>query len=276
MHRFAAVAALALLVAPSTVRAQAAAAAPPATVTLTRLECGTNGAPTDVGQRFSDTYGYKGLMVQLTFSCYLIRHNDDYLIWDTGNPVGTTATAPKTSLADLVAQLKIAPAQVKFVGISHYHGDHTGQAREFPQATLLIGKGDWDVLNDPKMSTVVNPAPFAPWIGGGSKADPVTGDRDVFGDGTVLMLSTPGHTPGHHSLLVRLKEMGNVMITGDLAHFRENYESNGVPTFNTDRSQSLASLDRFKQLVKNLNATVIIQHDQRDVAKLPAFPAAAK
>jgi N-acyl homoserine lactone hydrolase len=258
----------------SAVWAQAAPVTP-AIVTLTRLECGTNAAPTDVGQRFSDTYAYRGLMVQLTFSCYLIRHGDDYMIWDTGNPVGTAATSPKTSLVDLLAQLKVAPAQVKFVGISHYHGDHTGQAREFPQSTLLIGKGDWDVVSDPKASAATS-TPFAPWISGGSKADPVTGDRDVFGDGTVLMLSTPGHTPGHHSLLVRLKDMGNVLLTGDLAHFHENYDNNGVPTFNTDRSQTLASLDRFKQLAKNLNATVIIQHDARDVGKLPAFPGSAK
>ena len=248
-----------------------------AVVTLTRLECGTNGAPTDVGQRFSDTYAFKGLMVQLTYSCYLIRHGDDYMIWDTGFAPGNTPTAPKTSLADLVSQLHIAPAQVKFVGISHYHGDHTGQAKEFPQATLLIGKGDWDVITDPKAGNTGTPANFAPWMNsGGSKVDPVTGDRDVFGDGSVIMLYMPGHTPGHHSLLVKLKEMGNVLLTGDLAHFRENYDSNGVPTFNTDRAQSLASLDRFKQLAKNFNATVIIQHDARDVGKLPAYPAFAK
>jgi N-acyl homoserine lactone hydrolase len=248
----------------------------PAAVTLTRLQCGTNTGATDVGARFSDTYAYNGLKVQITFSCYLIKHGDDYMIWDTGNPVGTTPTAPKTSLTDLLAQLKVTPAQVKYVAISHYHGDHTGQARQFPQATLLIGKGDWDVITDPKPATPMDRAIFAPWTSGEGKVEPVVGDKDVFGDGSVLMLYTPGHTPGHHSLLVKLKDMGNVLITGDLAHFRENYETNGVPTFNVDRAQSLASLDRFKQLATNLKATVIIQHDQRDVDKLPAFPAAAK
>lgn len=253
-----------------------ASAQTPPTITLTRLDCGTNAAPTDVGARFSDTYAYNGLMVQLTFSCYLIRHGDDYLVWDTGNPVGTTATAPKTSLVDLLAQLKLTPAQIKYVAISHYHGDHVGQVSSLPQSTLLIGKRDWDVLTDPKSATVANPAPFANWISGGGKVEPLTGDRDVFGDGTVVMLNMPGHTPGHHSLLVKLKEMGNVLITGDVAHFRENYDGNGVPTFNTDRAESLASLDRFKKIAANLKATVIIQHDARDVAKLPAFPAAAK
>ena len=248
----------------------------PPIVELTRLSCGTNAAPTDVGLRFSDTYAFNGLKVQLTFSCYLIRHGDDYLIWDAGNPVGTTPTAPKTSLVDVLAQLKLTPAQVKFIAISHYHGDHVGQVSSFPQATLLIGKGDWDLLNDPKFAAVANPAPFGNWINGGGKAEPLSGDRDVFGDGTVIVLNMPGHTPGHHSLLVKLKEMGNVLITGDLSHFRENYDGNGVPTFNTDRAASLASIDRFKKIAANLKATVIIQHDARDVGKLPVFPVAAR
>jgi N-acyl homoserine lactone hydrolase len=245
-------------------------------VTLTRLACGTNAPPTDVAARFSDTYTWPSLMVQLTFSCYLVRHGDDYLVWDTGNPVGTAATAPKTSIVDLLKQLNVAPAQVKFVAISHYHGDHTGQVGTLPQATLLIGKGDWDALNDPKSAAAGSAPSFAPWISGGSKVEPQAGDKDVFGDGSVIMLNMPGHTPGHHSLLVKLKDMGPVLITGDLEHFHENYDSNGVPTFNWDRAASLASIDRFKKIAANLKATVIIQHDARDIGKLPAFPAAAK
>jgi len=244
------------------------------TVTLTRLACGTNAPPGDVG-RFNDTYALNGLKVQLTFSCYAIRHGDDYMIWDTGNPVGTAATAPKTSIVDLLAQVGVKPGQVKYVGISHYHGDHTGQAGTLPQSTLLIGKGDWDVISDPKTAAATS-APFANWLTGGGKVEPQAGDKDVFGDGTVIMLNMPGHTPGHHSLLVRLKETGAVLITGDLSHFHENYDANGVPTFNTDRAATLASLERFKAIAKNMKATVIIQHDARDIGKLPAFPASAK
>ena len=122
----------------------------------------------------------------------------------------------------------------------------------------------------------MNPARFANWIGGGGKVEPVTLDKDVFGDGTVMILGTPGHTPGHQSLLVRLKEKGPLILTGDASHFRENYDGNGVPTFNTDRAQTLASIDRFKKIAANLKATVIIQHDPRDLGKLPAFPAAGK
>jgi len=114
------------------------------------------------------------------------------------------------------------------------------------------------------------------WLSGEGKSEQVAKDKDVFGDGTVVMLDMPGHTPGHHSLLVKLQEKGNVLLTGDQAHFHENYDSNGVPTFNFNRADTLASFDRFKQIAKNLNATVIIQHDPRDIDKLPAFPAAAK
>jgi glyoxylase-like metal-dependent hydrolase (beta-lactamase superfamily II) len=247
----------------------------PPELTLTRLDCGTSAPPADVG-RFSDTFALQGMTLQLVFSCYLIKHGDDYMLWDTGHAMNAPGVAPKTSVIDQLAQLQIRPEQVRYIGISHYHPDHSGQAATLPQATLLIGQGDWDVLNSPKPLPGANPAFFAPWIRGGGKTELVQLDRDVFGDGTVLILATPGHTPGHHSVLVRLKQMGNVLISGDLAHFHENYESQGVPSFNTGRAETLASLDRFKKLAANLKATVIIQHDPRDVGLLPVFPVAAR
>jgi glyoxylase-like metal-dependent hydrolase (beta-lactamase superfamily II) len=122
----------------------------------------------------------------------------------------------------------------------------------------------------------VNPQLVSNWISGGGNVEPVPLDKDVFGDGSVLMLYAPGHTPGHHVLLVRLPQTGPVVLTGDLAHFQENYENGGVPLFNVDRAQSVASIDRVKKLAANLKATIIIQHDARDVGKLPVFPVAAK
>jgi N-acyl homoserine lactone hydrolase len=257
-----------------------ASAQTPAEVTLTRFDCAGGAGPADIG-RFSDTMAYEGKKQQLTASCYLIRHADHYMIWDTGYPAAgaaATPTAPtvKVTLVEQLAQLKIKPEQINYVGISHYHGDHTGQASSFPQATLLIGQGDWDVLKGSTPSGTSNAAPLKHWLSGEGKAEPVARDKDVFGDGSVIILDLPGHTPGHHGLLVKLKEKGNVLLTGDQAHFRENYESNGVPTFNFNRADTLASFERFKQIAKNLNATVIIQHDPRDIDKLPAFPAAAK
>jgi len=243
-------------------------------ITLARFECGTGQAPTDVALRFTDTYAYSGLKIQIVYSCYLIKHGDDYMVWDAGQSMSAGAVAPKVSLVDQLVQLKLTPQHIKFIAISHYHADHIGQVGSFPNATLLIGKRDWDALTN-NSDPSVNPVPFAHWITGAGKLETVAQDKDVFGDGTVVMLNMPGHTPGHHSLLVRLKNKGPVLLTGDLAHFRENYDGNGVPNFNTDRTETLSSFDRFKKIAKNLKATVIIQHDARDVAKLPPFPAAA-
>jgi N-acyl homoserine lactone hydrolase len=258
-----------------------AGAQTPPEITLTRLDCGGSGTPTNVA-RFSDTYAYEGKMLQLVASCYLIKHGDEYMVWDAGYPTTAPANAPpnaptaKVSIVDQLGQVKVKPDAIKFLGISHYHGDHIGQAGSLPQATLLIGQGDWNALTAEKPAQGVNPAPVTHWISGGGKVEPVPRDKDVFGDGTIVMLDMPGHTPGHHSLLVKLKGLGNVLLSGDLAHFHENYEGNGVPSFNTNRSDTLASLDRFKKIAQNLKATVIIQHDARDLGKLPAFPAAAK
>jgi glyoxylase-like metal-dependent hydrolase (beta-lactamase superfamily II) len=253
---------------------QALAQAPE--MSLARLDCGTPQAPTLVNQRFSDTYSYGDLKIQLIYSCYLVKHGNDYLLWDAGHAMTTPNVAPKVSIVDQLAKIDLKPEQIKYVGISHYHGDHVGQVGSFPKSTLLIGKGDWDELTSAKPREGAVTAPFAAWIKGEAKVEPVALDKDVFGDGSVIMLYTPGHTPGHHSLLVKLPQTGAVLVSGDLMHFRENYDTNGVPTFNTDRSQTLASLDRVKKIVAGNKATVIIQHDARDLDKLPVFPAAAK
>jgi glyoxylase-like metal-dependent hydrolase (beta-lactamase superfamily II) len=247
-----------------------------ADVSLARLDCGTSPPPTVVNERFSDTYAFPGLKLTFVFSCYLIKHGDDYLLWDTGHAMTMPNVAPKVSLVDQLAKIDVKPDQIKYVGISHYHADHTGQIASFPKATLLIGAKEWDAISAPKPAQGVNYKPFEGWIKGENKVEPQPIDKDVFGDGSVIMLRTPGHTPGHSSLLVKLAQMGPVIITGDAVHFRENWDTDGVPAFNFDRAQTVASIERLKKIAANLKATVIIQHDARDVEKLPVWPASAK
>lgn len=259
-------------------------AADPIPVSLTRLDCGA--VQVNDLNAFSDTDAYPGESKRLTGSCYLIQHGDSYMLWDTGLPSAMkgAATDDKAAMSptldktikEQLATLKVKPEQISIIGISHYHFDHIGQAAEFPNAKLLIGKGDWDALTSDPPGAGVNPEPLMHWISGKGAAEGVAKDKDIFGDGSVIMLDMPGHTPGHHSLKVTLAKTGKVLLTGDLAHFHENYESNGVPDFNTDRADTLASLERFKQLAENEKATVIIQHDARDIEKLPAFPEAAR
>jgi N-acyl homoserine lactone hydrolase len=256
-----------------------AAPALAADVSLARFaDCGTAQAPTAVNQRFSDTFAYGELKLQLTFSCYVIRHGDEYMLWDTGHGMTMPNVAPKVSLVDQLARIDVKPDQIKYIGISHYHADHTGQISSFPKATLLIGTREWDAISAPKPAEGVNFKPFESWIKGDSKVEPLPLglDKDVFGDGSVIVLRTPGHTAGHSSLLVKLAQMGPVILSGDAVHFRENYDSDGVPAFNYDRAQTVASIERMKKILANLKGTMIIQHDARDIGKLPEFPAFAK
>jgi len=267
-------AAAALLAAPAMA---AAAPAAPADIALWRLDCGSV-AVSDLDV-FSDTYAYAGKTKTLTDSCYLIRHGGQYLLWDTGLPGalagksetdGPFTASVKERIVDQLGRIGVRPEQVAYVGISHRHDDHTGQAADFPGATLLIGAGDLETLRKR------TPNPLAHWTGGGGKVEALAGDRDLFGDGSVVLLAMPGHTESHHSLLVRLPKAGPVLLSGDLYHFEENRRTRGVPSFNTDRAATLASMDRFEAIAARLKAKVIIQHEPADVAKLPAFPAAAQ
>lgn len=242
-------------------------------VTLTRLDCGSGA---NDPRRFSDTYAYTETTKPFTFSCYVIRHGADVMVWDTGYLPGSVPNATNPPLADLLKQINVDPEAVKVVGISHFHADHTGQLAALKNATLMIGKGDWDGINATPPATGANVKGFETWIAEKRKVEPLSGDKDVFGDGSVTILRSPGHTPGHSMLLVRLKEMGPVILSGDAVHFRENFEHDGVPGFNHDRAQTLASIQRIKEIQKNIKATLIIQHDPRDIGKLPTFPAAAK
>ena len=252
---------------------------PRADLELWRLDCGEIHI-NDLNV-FSDAWLYEGRQKTLTDSCYLIRNGNRFLLWETGlagDLTGRTVESPigrmslRARLRDQLARINVRPEQINFIGISHYHDDHTGQAADFPGATLLIGTADWEVIRGRPDSA----ARFRPWIEGGATVQPVPRDQDVFGDGSVIMLNMPGHTPGHHSLLVRLPQRGAVLLTGDLYHFTEQVANAGVPSFNTHRGDTLASFARFRAIAESLRATVVIQHEAEDIAKLPAFPDSAR
>lgn len=248
---------------------------------LWRLDCGT----VHVNQlnAFSDTQDYPGQKRDLVASCYLIKDGAGYMLWDTGLPAATR-DAPndpakpmsptlRRTIVEQLAEIGVKPEQIGLIGISHYHFDHVGQAADFPNAKLMIGAGDLAAMRaDPEGKG----KPVARWLAPGAKVEGVEGDKDIFGDGSVVMVSLPGHTPGHHGLLVKLPKTGTVFLTGDVAHFRENLDNSVVPPFNTDRADSLSAMDRYVRLGRSLKATMIIQHDPRDVSKLPAFPKGAE
>ncbi|MGA9582632.1 MAG: N-acyl homoserine lactonase family protein [Allosphingosinicella sp.] len=263
--------------------AMQAPAAPEAPIALWRLHCG-EFVIKQYGAFFSDTFQYPPGPKDIVGSCYLIRHGDKYMLWDTGldealiakpyDSPGQTIRLER-SVLDQLRQIGVRPEQIETIGISHWHFDHVGQAARFPQARLLIGKEDAALLRTTPSPDADSSRALAHWLGGEGKLEEVTADKDIFGDGRVVMLDLPGHTPGHYALLVRLAS-GPVLLSGDQYHFTEQVKTRGVPPFNHDRSDTLASSDRFDRIAANLKAKVIIQHEPADIAKLPAFPKSAK
>jgi N-acyl homoserine lactone hydrolase len=265
--------------------AKDAPSAAPRDMDMWRLECGDIHLAD--GAIFSDAHLFDGQPRGLAGSCYLIRHGKDYLLWDAGLPkslIGAPTSdhgvslSLKRSIVDQLAEIGVDPKAVSKVAVSHYHFDHTSQLPDFPGATLLISEGDWAVVSSKEEGIpYLERSVFASWLGrAGGKVLTIAKDHDVFGDGSVLIKATPGHTPGHTSLLVRLPQTGDVLLTGDLYHFQEQAFAHSVPDYNFSRVQTLASMTRFDETAKNLNAKVIIQHDPRHVGRLPAFPASAK
>jgi N-acyl homoserine lactone hydrolase len=234
---------------------------------------------------FSDTGEYAGQPGTIADPCFLIRHPKGTLLWDTGlgdaiadEPGGRKdlgngiVLQVSLKLVDQLKELGLTPADVNEVAFSHFHFDHTGNAALFARATWIINRAELAYAQR-------DPVPFGidPGIAASAakvKARLIDGDEDVFGDGSVRILKTPGHTPGHQSLLVRLKRTGTVLLTGDLYHLRGNRAHRLVPTFNVERADTLASIDRFERIARNSHARVVIQHDPQDFAALPKPPAA--
>ena len=167
-----------------------------AEMSLMRLaDCGTPQAPVQVNQRFSDTFSYGDLKIQFVFSCYLIKHGDQYLIWDTGHSMTAPNVAPKVSIVDQLDKIGVKPEQITYVGISHYHADHTGQVASFPKATLLIGAATGTLSPRRSRPPVSTSSRSRAGSTATAKSSRCANDKDVFGDGSVIILNTPDTRP---------------------------------------------------------------------------------
>jgi N-acyl homoserine lactone hydrolase len=238
------------------------------------LNCG-EGLAGDVS-RWSGTDA--GKQQPMADNCYLIHHAQGWLLWDTGvtdavaaMPNGQAPSDPRAihwykpkTLASELAAVKVKPDEIKYLAISHTHPDHIGNVEIFPNSTLLVQKAEYEW-----------PAPLG--VNRFKPEHPVKkleGDYDVFGDGSVTIISTPGHTPGHQSLLVKLPKTGPVILSGDAVHFRSNWDNRRVPSINYDKDKTSASMQRIADLIAKEKAQLWINHDkaQRDTLKMaPAY-----
>lgn len=220
----------------------------------------------------------EGKTMDFVDSCYLIKHSKGWFLWDTGiadavaampsglvpaDPKAVTWRRPKTLAAQL-EQLGLKPDDVKAMAVSHTHPDHTGNVELFPQAMLYVQKAeyDWPGANNKPRFKPSHPVEL------------LAGDKDVFGDGSVTILSTPGHTPGHQSLLVKLPKTGAVVLSGDAVHFKDNWDNRRVPSMNANKDQSAASMQKIADTLAKEKGQLWINHDkaQRDSQKMaPEF-----
>ena len=219
-------------------------------------------------------------------NCYLIQHASGLMLWDSGINDGVAAMpngfqrgklSPRYVLRKplrvQLGELGIEPRQIAHVAFSHTHGDHVGNANLFAAATLYMQQAEYDVAFGADAATKWNFEVTSYDRLRASKTVKLNGDHDVFGDGSVVIIATPGHTPGHQSLLVRLPRRGPVILSGDMVHLQENWALRRVPSFNYDREQSLKSMAKVAALMAQTGAQLWINHDKAQSDAIPKAPA---
>ncbi len=255
-------------------------AAPPASVRLYVFDCGM----LDI----TDTSNYQLKKEELATQkmavpCYLVAHPKGTLMWDVGAvpdssflPAGghtplRYARSVRT-LSSQLAQIGYAPPDITFLSFSHFHWDHIGNSNLFaPTATWLVRKLERDIMFDDPPSARTEPSNYSGLRT--AKNVIVTGDEhDVFGDGTVVLKSAPGHSPAHQVLFVRLAKTGPVLLSGDLYHYPEERTLRRVPTTEFNVSQTVASRADIEAYLKKTGAQFWIQHDFTANAKLRKAP----
>lgn len=259
----------------------AQAADAPTDIRVYVLDCGRIDAR-DMGM-FDDSGALDRKPGMMSVPCFLIRHPKGILLWETGlgdaiadRPDGVDFApgvhgSVRTRLVDQLKVLGLKPSGIGYVAFSHWHIDHTGNANLFGRATWILQRRELTAATGPTPPPFESLAPVTAYRN--AKVRLVDGDADVFGDGSVQLLLLPGHTPGHQALQLRLSQAGAVLLSGDLYHSREARRLRRVPKVNVDRAATLASMDRFEVIAARTHARVVIQHDPRDVALLPHFPA---
>ncbi len=218
---------------------------------------------------------------ELIVPCYVVEHPAGRMLWDGGLPssmaetdgwVGNTRL--DRTLADQLAELDLGfdLRSLDYVAFSHMHYDHVGVANEVEGATWLVQGPEYEAMFGGGVEVAAAQPELYENLRDAERMI-LDGDHDVFGDGRVRIISAPGHTPGHQVLFLDLADTGPLVLSGDLYHFRLSRADRRVPTFNFDREETLASMERVEAFVEEMGATFWIEHDLALFQTLDLAPA---
>ena len=258
------------------------AQAPPASVKSPRIYVFDNGTLSGLDPK--QYFGFERSelkAVDFTAQSYLVVHPKGTLMWDAGviadsqfkgsEPVKegiSTATKP---LLPQLAAAGYKPSDITYFAMSHYHSDHTANANVFAGSTWIVQKAERDAMFAGPPAQIMAPATFSALKDAKTKLLE-NEDFDVFGDGSVVMMSTPGHTPGHQVLFVKTATRGPIVLAGDLYHYPEERTTGKTPSFEFNAAQSKVSRNRIEIFLKQTGAQLWIEHDIATHANLPKAP----
>jgi N-acyl homoserine lactone hydrolase len=253
--------------------------APPKNVRLYIFDCGV------IKGLGVDLFGFKAGEVPVRdffVPCYLVVHPRGTMMWDVGVIADTAFKADGAPVTDgrstvnkpllpQLAALGYTPADITYLSMSHYHSDHTANANAFAGSTWLVRLAERDIMFNPPQGAIVQTASFASLKM--AKTRILNDDEfDVFGDGTVVIKSAPGHTPGHTVLFLKLKKFGPLVVAGDLYHYPEERTMNRFPSFEFSKEQSAKSRADMDVFLKKTGAQMWIEHDAATNATLKKAP----
>jgi glyoxylase-like metal-dependent hydrolase (beta-lactamase superfamily II) len=251
----------------------------PKTLRLYIFDCGTIHTTT------VDAYSLKKEEVgstEMAIPCILVAHPKGNLMWDNGDipdrafpsgggPATAGVVTQAKPLLPQLAAVGYTPADIKFLAMSHYHGDHVANANAFAGSIWLVRKVERDRMFSSEPIPRSDPANYSAL----KNSQTVIIDQDeydVFGDRTVIIKSAPGHTPGHQVLFLKLAKTGPVVLSGDLYHYPEERTLGRLPVAEFNKDQTAASRAALEVFLKKTGAQLWIQHDFLGNAKLKKAP----
>jgi len=216
--------------------------------------------------------------------CYLVVHRKGTLVWDVGQVPDAQIPGDGTEVVvqDLLkAKRKLVPqiealgykvGDITYLAMSHYHLDHTANANLFAGSTWIVQQAEYDAMFGAKEFAIRDSSSYDK-LKDAKRITLNNEDHDVFGDGTVIIKTAPGHTPGHQMLFLRLKKFGPLLLMGDLYHLPEEKTLDRVPTFDFDAAMTRATRKSVEQFIQQTHAKAWIQHDPPTYAALKKAPA---